>query len=133
MSCPNNGGTYGYNKAFHNSCPSRAGLRRNLKVDNIVLVQTKVKLGKDSYRMAHVVKTHPDEAGLVRRVTLEARPRGGPLGLPYKSKKLEKFKMAVQRLVLIHPRELEIPTIKNIDPVTNMKTLPEDDEKAQDH
>ena len=40
--------------------------------------------------------------------------------------------MAVQRLVLIHPRELEIPTIKDIDPVTNMKTLPEDDKKAQD-
>ena len=40
--------------------------------------------------------------------------------------------MAVQRLVLIHPRELEIPTIKDIDPVTNMKTLPDDNEKAQD-
>ena len=82
--------------------------------------------------MACVVKTHPDQAGLVRRVTLEARPRGGPLGLPYKSKKLEKFEMAVQRLVLIHPRELEIPTIKDIDPIANMKTLPEDYEKAQD-
>ena len=40
--------------------------------------------------------------------------------------------MAVQRLVLIHPRELEIPTIKDIDPNTYIKTLPEDDEKAQD-
>ena len=40
--------------------------------------------------------------------------------------------MAVKHLVLIHPRELEIPTIKDIDPITNMKTLPEDDKKAQD-
>ena len=39
--------------------------------------------------------------------------------------------MAVQCLVLIHPRELEIPMIKDIDPVTNMKTLPEDNKKAQ--
>ena len=40
--------------------------------------------------------------------------------------------MAVQCLVLIHPREFEIPTIKDIDPIANMKTLPEDYEKAQD-
>ena len=106
--------------------------QRNLEVDNIALVQTKVKLGKDSYRMACVVETHPDEAGLVRHVTLEARPRGGPLGLPYKSKKLEKFEMAVQRLVLIHPREFEIPTVKDIDPIANMKALLEDSKKAQD-
>ena len=82
--------------------------------------------------MACVVKTHPDNAGLVQRVTLEARPRGGPLGLPYKSKKLEKFEMAVQRLVLIHPREFKISTIKDINPIANMKALPEDSEKTQD-
>ena len=40
--------------------------------------------------------------------------------------------MAVQRLVLIHPREFKIPTVKDIDPVANMKALPEDSEKAQD-
>ena len=40
--------------------------------------------------------------------------------------------MAVQCLVLIHPRELKIPTIKDIDPFANMKTLPEDYKKAQD-
>ena len=82
--------------------------------------------------MACVVETHPDEAGLIQRVTLKARPRGGPLGFPYKSKKLEKFKITVQRLVLIHPREFEIPTVKDIDPIANMKALPEDSEKTQD-
>ena len=41
--------------------------------------------------------------------------------------------MAVQRLVLIHPREFKIPTIKDIDPIANMKTLPEDYKKAQDN
>ena len=53
--------------------------------------------------MARVIETHPDANGLVRKVTLEARPRGGPLGLPYVPKERETFKMAVQRLVLIHP------------------------------
>ena len=76
-------------------------------------METKHKIGKGSYRMARVIKTHPDANGLVRKVTLEARPRGGPLGLPFVSKDLETFKMAVQRLVLIHPRELEIPKIQD--------------------
>ena len=78
--------------------------QRNLETGDIVLVEHKVKLGKNSYRMARVVDTHPDNAGLVWRVTLEARPRGGLLGLPYTPKNLERFQMAVQRLVLIHPK-----------------------------
>ena len=61
---------------------------------------------------------------------LEARPRGGPLGLPYTPKNLERFQMVVQRLVLIHPRELEIPTVKDINPVASMKALLEDTEKV---
>ena len=40
--------------------------------------------------------------------------------------------MVVQCLVLIHPREFEIPTVKDIDPIANMKALPEDSEKTQD-
>ena len=40
--------------------------------------------------------------------------------------------MAVQRLVLIHPRELKIPTVEEIDPVTMMKDLPKDSKKVQD-
>ena len=40
--------------------------------------------------------------------------------------------MAVQRLILIHPRELKIPTVEDIDPVTMMKAPPEDSEKVQD-
>ena len=79
-----------------------------------------------------MIETHPDNTGLVCRVTLEARPRGGPLGLPYTSKKLEKFQMAVQRLFLIHPRELKIPAVEEINPVAKMKALPEDSEKVQD-
>ena len=38
--------------------------------------------------------------------------------------------MAVQRLVLTHPRELDIPTVKDINPVAMMKALPEDSEKV---
>ena len=40
--------------------------------------------------------------------------------------------MAVQRLFLIHPRELKIPTVEDIDHVAMMKALPEDSEKVQD-
>ena len=63
--------------------------------------------------MACVIETHPDENGLCRKVTLEARPRGGPLGLPYIPKDLETFKMAVQCVVMIDPRELEIPKLQD--------------------
>ena len=38
--------------------------------------------------------------------------------------------MVVQRLVLIHPRELEISKVKNINPATLMKALPEDAKKV---
>ena len=85
-------------QVFPSLLPFKSWTKRqcNLEVDDIVLVQTKVKLGKDTYRMARVVETRPDEAGLARRITLEARLRGGLLGLPYQSKKLEKFEMAIQ-------------------------------------
>ena len=54
-------------QVFPSLLPFKSWTRRqqNLEVNNIVLVQTKVKLGKDTYKMAHVVKTPPDEAGLV--------------------------------------------------------------------
>ena len=54
-------------QVFPSLLPFKSWTRRqqNLEVNNIVLVQTKVKLGKDTYRMARAVKTHPDEAGLV--------------------------------------------------------------------
>ena len=73
--------------------------------------------------------THPDDSGLVCHVTLEARPRGGPLGFPYTAKNLEQFQMAVQRLVLIHPRELEIPKMEDIGAVS-LKAFLKDAEKV---
>ena len=66
----------------------------NLESGYIVLVENKAKIGRSSYRMARVVETHLVESGLCRRVTLEARPCGGPVGLPYMPKDLEKFQMA---------------------------------------
>ena len=67
-----------------------------------------------SYKLARVIKTFLDEAGLCRRVTLEARPRGRNLGLPYIPKDLEQFDMATQRLVLIHPHEAMILKEKDL-------------------
>ena len=75
--------------------------------------------------MAHVIETHPDENGLCRKVTLEARPHGRPLGLPYIPKDLETFKMAVQRLVLIQSRELEVPKLQDFT-ITPEKVAAED-------
>ena len=75
--------------------------------------------------MARVIETFLDEAGLCQRVSLEARPRGGNIGLPYKPKDLEVFKMATQRLILIHPHEAGI--IKKEELVSQEGTLQEQD------
>ena len=40
--------------------------------------------------------------------------------------------MAVEWLVLIHPREFENPSVKDINSLTNMKALPEDSKMVQD-
>ena len=40
--------------------------------------------------------------------------------------------MAVQGLFLIHQRKFEIPTLKDIHPMANMKAPPGHSEKAQD-
>ena len=86
--------------------------------------------------MARVVRTFLDEARLCRRVTLEARPRGGNLGLPYVSKDLEYFDMATQRLVLIHPHEAEVMKAKDLvvkeKDSTDSKDLIEEESKDPD-
>ena len=96
--------------------PFRTWTRRqqNLETGDIVMVLNKPKLGKVSYRLARVIATDADEDGLCRKVTLEARPPGGKPGLPYDAKDLQRFEMAVQRLVLIHPHTLDIPTAKAV-------------------
>ena len=108
--------TMWFKQVFPTLLPFRGWVerQRNLEVGDIVMVETKHKLGKNSYRLARVIKTSLDEAGLCRKVTLEARPRGGNLGLPYISKDLEEFEMAAQRLVLIHPHEAEMLTDEDI-------------------
>ena len=59
---------------------------------------------KDDYRIARVSKTHPDQSGLVRTVTVEYRKRDvreDPV--KYKSKPLVQELMSVQRLCLLVP------------------------------
>ena len=99
-------------QCFDTMLPFRSWTQRqqNLVVGDIVAVAHKPKLGKASYRLARVYDVTKDEEGLVRTAHLEARPPGGKPGLPYTSKQLQKFPMAVQRLVLIHPVEQEIYT-----------------------
>ena len=105
--------------------------QRNLEIGDIVMMETWKKLGKHAYRMARVINTHLDEAGLCRRVTLESRPKGGKLGLPYKSKDLEVFDMATQRLILIHPHEAGM--IKKEELTSQDSTLlPQDSKDSKD-
>ena len=117
-----------FKQCFSSMLPFRGWVerQRNLEVGDIVMMETKEKLGKNSYRMARVIKTFLDEAGLCRRVSLESRPRGGNLGLPYISKDLEVFDMAAQRLILIHPHEAGI--IKKNELISQKGTL-NDEEK----
>ena len=74
------------------------------------MVLRKPKLGKVSCRLARVMKTETDEVGLCRKVMLEAKPPCGKPDPPYEPKALQRFKMSVQRLELIHPREKNIPS-----------------------
>ena len=81
-----------------------------------MLVETRHRVGKNSYRMARVVQTFLDQAGLCRKVKLEAKARRRPLGLPYVPKKLESFEMATQRIVLLHPHEVEMLSNQDLSP-----------------
>ena len=72
--------------------------KKNLMVGDIVMIESS-NVFKDEYRLGRVCEVHPDGAGLVRTVTVEYRKKDSREGvLQYKSKKLEREKMAVQRL-----------------------------------
>ena len=79
---------------------------RNVQVGDIVLLRYDSKMSRDRYRLARVVLVHPDDCDVVRTVTVHLRPRHKKeKGLPYKSKTMTEFPVAVQRLVVIVPRE----------------------------
>ena len=120
-------------QCFDSMLPFRSWTQRqqNLVIGDIVAVAHRPKLGKASYRLARVYEVDKDEDGLVRTVHLEARPPGGKPGLPYTAKQLQRFPMAVQRLVLIHPVEQEIYTDQQIADLSETAAEPDDHEKAE--
>ena len=63
-------------RVFPSLLPFKGWVNRqyNLESGDIVLVEHKANLGKNSYRIEHVVDTHSDDSGLCCCVTLEARP-----------------------------------------------------------
>ena len=72
---------------------------RSLAVGDVVMILSRAKLGKDSYKLARVARLHPDEDGLVRTVTVvikSRRVRGRQLHT-------EEVCLPVQRLVVILP------------------------------
>ena len=80
--------------------------QRNLQEGDVVLLQYESKVSKGRYRLARIVKVHPDKSGLVRTVTIQLRPRHAKeKATPYKARKMTEFPVAVQRLVVIVPRE----------------------------
>ena len=96
-------------QAFPLMCPRQKWTKeqRNLKEGDIVLLKYDKKLGKPDFRLAKVVRTMPDEDGVVRTVEIAMRSRRGRSRekpgvclLP-----MEKATMAVQRLVVLLPVE----------------------------
>ena len=80
---------------------------KNLVVGDVVMMKYPGNL-KDDYRLARVTKTHPDEKGLVRTVTLVYRKRNSrEKATVYKSKLLEEELVNVQRLSLLVSAEEE--------------------------
>ena len=76
---------------------------KNLEVGDVVMMYYPGNL-KDDYRLAKVLKTHPDSQGLVRTVTIGYRKRDKREKVDsYKSKPLVEEQVAVQRLSLLVP------------------------------
>ena len=95
--------------AFILMCPRRKWTqeKRSLVTGDIVLLKTDSKLGKGEYRLGKVLKTWPDEEGIVRTVTLGMRKRRGQAreGRLVCQQGLEESIIAVQRLVVIQAAE----------------------------
>ena len=75
----------------------------NLEVGDVVMMLYSGNL-KNDYRLARVLRTHPDVKGLVRTVTVGFRRKDSREKLDvYKSKPLVEEQVAVQRLSLLVP------------------------------
>ena len=79
---------------------------RNLQVGDIVHVKSKGKVPPATYRLGRILATLPDEKGLIRTVTVGFCPRDSRSKvLPYKLKGLYKSDIAIQRIIVILPKE----------------------------
>ena len=90
---------------------------RNVAVGDIVLVKYAKKLTPSLYKLARVVEAKTDRKGLVRTVVVEMRPTDSrERSLPYRSKKLTRMTLPVQRLVVLH-------AVEDLDKVTTPNLL----------
>ena len=77
-----------------------------MQIGDIVLVMYDKVVGKGDYRLARVLRTHPDVHDHIRTVTVGFRKRNVPEPiLPYVAKPLEELTLGVQRLAVISPIE----------------------------
>ena len=101
--------THFFHDVFPLLIPRRAMMERqaNLQVGDIVLVRYVSKFGRDAFRLARIVRVHPDKHGAVRTVTVWLRNRAkAPRERAEACRQgVTELKTPVQRLVLILPAE----------------------------
>ena len=85
--------------------------RRNLQVGDIVLLSYAAKFSRDKFRLARVMRLLPDSCGNMRTVVigLRNRARGSREASEACLAGLTEMTVAVQRLVLILPRDEQTP------------------------
>ena len=80
-------------------------VKKNIKVGDVVMIDSS-NVMKDEYRVGRVEDVHPDSAGLVRTVTVVYRKKDARENpAEYRSRKLVREKMAVQRLRPLVPSD----------------------------
>ena len=82
--------------------------QRNLKPGDVCLIMYKGRIPVADYRLCRVIETFPDEEGLVRtvKVAMVSRDKRRKI-LPHNTQPLVEMTVAIQRLVLIHPVDVD--------------------------
>ena len=88
--------------------------KENLRAGDVVMMLYPGNL-KNDYRLARVLKTHPDRSGLVRTVIVGYRRKNSREKTDvYKSKPLVEEQVSVQRLSLLVPNEASEDASKEV-------------------
>ena len=90
---------------------------RSVKVGDVGHILYKSNLGKSAFRLCRVIKTSPDEHGVVRTFTVGFRPRHrAERGQQYVPKEPVSMEVAAQRFAVLLPVELQDDEAFSISP-----------------